>query len=120
MPATSARATSNRPALSFARGAVVATARAIDGLPLVEAGALQLRELAQYGFAGAIVPDAPSAALANPAFTPPAATLDRARGAASAYDAARAEGAWVARLGPEVVDASAARRARQLSEAQDG
>lgn len=114
-----ARDEQSGPRLSFARGAVVAAARAVDGLPLVDAGPLQLRELAQYGFAGAIVPDAASAALANAAFTPPPAALERARAAASAYDAARAEGAWVARLGTDVVDASAARRARQLGEAQD-
>jgi citrate lyase subunit beta/citryl-CoA lyase len=114
-----AREEQSGPRLAFARGTVVAAARAIDGLPLVDAGPLQLRELAQYGFAGAIVPDGPTAVLANPAFTPPAATVERAHAAASAYDAARAEGAWVARLGAEVVDASRARRARQSFESQE-
>ena len=114
-----ARDEQSGPRLAFARGVVVAAARAVDGLPLVDGGPLQLRELAQYGFAGAIVPDGPAAVLANPAFTPPAATVERARAAASAYDAARAEGAWVARLGAEVIDASRARRARQTLDAAE-
>ncbi|MEX0783442.1 MAG: aldolase/citrate lyase family protein [Dehalococcoidia bacterium] len=115
-----AREEESGPRLAYARGAVVAAARAVDGLPLIEAGPLQLREMAQYGFAGAILPDAASVALANPAFTPAAHVLDRAAAAASAYDAARSEGAWVARIGEEVVDASTARRARQLREGQEG
>jgi citrate lyase subunit beta/citryl-CoA lyase len=111
-----AREEESGPRLAYARGAVVAAARAVDGLPLIEAGPLQLREMAQYGFAGAIVPDAAAATLANPAFTPPAHVLERASAAISAYDAARVEGAWVGRIREEVVDASTARRARQARE----
>ena len=111
-----AREEESGPRLAYARGAVVAAARAVDGLPLAEAGPLQLRDMAQYGFAGAIVSDAAAAALANPAFTPPAHVLERAAAATSAYNAARAEGAWVARIGSEVVDASTARRARHLTD----
>ncbi len=115
-----ARDEQSGPRLAFARGAVVAAARAIDGQPLVDSGPLQLRELAQYGFSGAIVANGPAAGLANAAFTPTAAALERAQAEISAYDAARAEGAWVARLGGEVVDASVARRARQIRDAQGG
>jgi citrate lyase subunit beta/citryl-CoA lyase len=113
-----ARAEESGPRLSYARGGVVAAARAVDALPLVESSAIQLRELAQYGFAGAIVGEVTAAGIANAAFQPAAATLERAAAAASAYDGARAEGAWVARAGEEVIDASAARRARHLLEYQ--
>lgn len=113
-----AREEESGPRLSYARGAIVAAARAVDALPIADAGDLQLREQAQYGFAGAIVSSAAAATQANSAFTPPAAALDRSRAAIEAFDAARAEGAWVARLGEDVIDASAARKARQRLEAQ--
>ena len=113
-----ARAEESGPRLAYARGAIVAAARAVDALPLVEASAVQLRELAQYGFAGAILADVGGAALANAAFTPAPAALERAARLMAAYDGARGEGAWVARAGEAVVDASVARRARQLLEHQ--
>ena len=113
-----ARAEESGPRLAYARGAVVAAARAVDALPLVQASAMQLRDLAHYGFAGAILADEASVTLANPAFTPTAAALERSAIAAAAYDGARAEGAWVARSGETVIDASRARRARQVSEHQ--
>ena len=43
--------------LAYARGQVVATARAIGGLPLIISDGLELIYLAQYGFAGSILPD---------------------------------------------------------------
>lgn len=113
-----ARAEESGPRLAYARGAVVAAARAVDALPLVQASAMQLRDLAHYGFAGAILADAASVTLANPAFTPTAAVLERSAEIAAAYDGARAEGAWVARSGEAVIDASRARRARQIAEHQ--
>ncbi len=113
-----ARPEESGPRLSYARGAVVAAARAVDALPLIEASAMQLRDLAQYGFAGAILADESAVTLANPAFTPTSASIDRGARFAAAYDGSRAEGAWVARVAETVVDASAARRARQALENQ--
>lgn len=104
------------PRLSYARGAVVAASRAFDQRPLVVADGLELLHLAQYGFAGAILPDARGVVAANLAFTPPAPALERARSHVTAYDAARGEGAWVARSGGEIVDSHAARKARRLLE----
>ncbi|GAB4323178.1 MAG: aldolase/citrate lyase family protein [Dehalococcoidia bacterium] len=110
------RAEEAGPRLAYARGAVVAAARAKDGLPLVAGNQLEFRSMAQYGFAGAIVTDARGVALVNAAFQPSEAELERAQRYVEAYEAARAEGAWVARLGGEVIDAHRARRARQLLE----
>ncbi len=111
-----ARAEENGPRLAYARGAVVAAARAFEKRPLVVSEPLQLPHLAQYGFAGVLLPDARAASLANAAFSPPAHVLELAQRQAAAYDAARAEGAWVARLGAQVVDAHTARKARQILE----
>lgn len=100
--------------MAYARGAVVAASRALDQAPLVVADSLELLHLAQYGFAGAILPDYRGAAAANAAFSPTAAMRERAERHVQLFDAARAEGAWVARDGAEIVDAHAARKARQL------
>jgi len=100
--------------MSYARGAIVAASRAVDQLPLVVADTLELLHLAQYGFAGAILPDCRGAAAANAAFAPTTATRERAQRHAQLFDAARGEGAWVARSGAEVVDAHGARKARQV------
>jgi citrate lyase beta subunit len=102
------------PRLSYARGAVVAAARAHDRLPLVVAEPLELLELSHHGFAGAILPDAKGAVTANGAFTPTAAERARAEAVVATFDAGRSEGGWVARLGDEVVDSHAARKARQI------
>lgn len=110
------RAEEAGPRLAYARGAVVAAARAKDGLPLVAGNRLEFRNMAQYGFAGAVVTDTRGVALVNAAFQPSEAEIERARRYIEAYEAARAEGAWVARLGGEVIDAHRARRARQLIE----
>jgi citrate lyase beta subunit len=99
---------------AYARGAVVAAARGHDGLPLIIANPFELRDLAQQGFAGVILPDAGGVLSANIAFTAGEARLERARAHAAAYAAARAEGAWVARVDGEVVDSHAARKARQI------
>jgi citrate lyase subunit beta/citryl-CoA lyase len=109
-----ARHEESGPRLAYARGAVVAAARAHDALPLVDAGPLELLQHAEYGFAGAILRTASAAGAANTAFNPGEARLARARDEAAAYAAARAEGAWVARAGTTVVDAHRDRKARQL------
>jgi citrate lyase subunit beta/citryl-CoA lyase len=112
-----ARAEEQGPRLAFARGLAVAAARAVDGLPLVSGAHLELRHHAQYGFAGAIVSDLASVALANTSFTPTEAQVARARELRDAYAAARAEGLVVGRAGNELADAPAARKARQVLEA---
>jgi len=102
------------PRLAYARGAVVAAARAADALPLVSAGSLQLQFHAQHGFAGALVADAMSAAAANMYFTPNVIAKERAERLSAAYDAARAEGGWVGRSGGDLADSHATRKARQV------
>lgn len=104
------------PRLAYARGAVVAAARAYDTLPLVLASGTEIQFLAQHGFAGVVLPDAGFVAQANAAFTPATAARERAERQAAAYDAARAEGAWVARDGTDLVDSHAGRKARQALE----
>ena len=111
-----ARAEENGPRLAYARGAVVAAARAFEKRPLVISEPLQLPHLAQYGFAGVLLPDARASSLANAAFTQPPHSLLLAQRQVAAYDAARAEEAWVARLESHVVDAHTARKARQILE----
>lgn len=111
-----ARQEENGPRLSYARGAVVAAARAYEKRPLIAAEPLQVLHLAQYGFAGILLADGRGVGPANAAFTPSAAVVEHAHRQVEAYDAARAEGAWVARLGTGVVDAHTARRAHQAFE----
>ncbi len=106
--------------LAYARGAVVNAARAHDLLPLVIANPFELRDLYQHGFAGVILPDASGVPSANMIFTPGRFRLERARAHVSAYDAARAEGAWVARVEDELVDSHAARKARQVMDQAEG
>ena len=110
---TGARAEENGPRLAYARGAVVAAARAFEKRPLVSSEPLQLPHLAQYGFAGVLLADARAASLANAAFTPAGHLRELANRQVTAYEAARGEGAWVARLGGQVVDAHTVRKARQ-------
>ena len=111
-----ARAEEKGPRLAYARGAVVATARAFDVLPIVIAEPIDLLELANYGFAGVVLPDHRSVNGANVAFSPTQAEIERAKRHTTLYDAARGEGAWVARSGDEVVDVHAFRKARQVLE----
>ena len=96
--------------------AVVAASRAFEKLPIVAGEPLQLPHLAHYVCAGALLPDSRAASLANAAFTPPPHVLELAHRQVAAYEAARGEGAWVARLGSQVVDAHTARKARQIIE----
>ena len=113
---TGARHEEKGPRLAYARGAVVAAACAFDRLPLVIAEPFELLDLSHYGFAGAILPDTRGIAAANAAFTPTAAARRHAEEAIATFDAARAEGAWVARMGREVIDSHAARKARHVLE----
>jgi citrate lyase subunit beta/citryl-CoA lyase len=116
---TGAREETEGPRLSYARGKVVAAARAFDRSPLVTASALEARSLAQTGFAGALVRDLGAVTIANAAFLPTAAAVERAKAHVSGYESARAEGAWVARVGAEVADAHSARKAKLTIEAAD-
>ncbi len=113
---TGARPEERGERLSYARGKVVAVARAYDRLPLVASDGLELQSLGQYGFAGAVLPDARYAANANNMFGPADAMAERARRHLEAYEAARSKGEAVARLGDELADAHSARRARQTLE----
>lgn len=100
--------------LAYARGQVVAVARAIGGLPLVIADGLEMLYLAQYGFAGAILPEPRMVPSANSAFTPHDAIRLQAQQALERFEQARIDGLWVARHGGRVVDAAAAKRARHI------
>jgi citrate lyase subunit beta/citryl-CoA lyase len=102
------------PRLAYARGAVVAAARAADALPLIASHGADLLHLSQYGFAGSVLTDPAHAGSANAAFAPSQAEVERARRHLEVYAAARAEGAWVGRSGEELVDASSVRKARQV------
>lgn len=100
--------------LAYARGAVVAAARAQNGLPLISPMPVDPRDAAQQGFAAAVVRSVSDVVVANLAFQPYAHRIERARGQLAAFDAARAEGAWVARHHGDLIDAHAAKKARQL------
>jgi len=100
--------------LAFARGAVIAAARAADALPIVRANAFELQQLGHYGFAGAIVEHATGAAVANAAFAPTEFEVARARAIVASYATTRGDGGWAARMGAEVVEADSVRRAKQL------
>ncbi len=111
-----ARAEERGDRLAYARGQIVAAARAHDRLPLITADALDLQYLGQYGFAGAVLSDARGAANANNMFAPLPAAIEHARKHLDSYEAARAAGLAVGRAGGALVDAHAARRARQVLE----
>jgi citrate lyase subunit beta / citryl-CoA lyase len=114
------RSEENGPRMAYARGAVVAAANGFDRVPLVVSSGLEMRFLAQHGFAGAVVPAEPRlAAAANAVFTPSASAIKRAERHRDAFQAARAEGAWVARVGNEIADAHSARKAARLLESND-
>ena len=102
--------------LSYARGAVVTAARAFDKLPLVATNGIELRVMAQYGFAGSLLPDAGSAVLANSTFATTEGQAARAREEIAAYEAARGGEEWVGRIGSDVIDAHTVRKARQRME----
>ncbi|MDZ7729257.1 MAG: aldolase/citrate lyase family protein [Dehalococcoidia bacterium] len=105
------------PRMAYARGRVVAAARAFDRLPLAISHGLETRFLAQHGFAGTVIDEARLSETANAAFIPSHSTLARARRHQDAYTAARAEGAWVARTEDEIADAHSSRKASQAIEA---
>lgn len=109
-----ARAEERGERLAYPRGAVVAAARAHEKLPLVTSSGLELQFLFQHGFAGAVLVDARHAANANQLFAPGEFRLQRAKAEAGAYDAAKAEGAWVARAAEHVIDAHTVRALRAL------
>lgn len=100
--------------LAYARGVVVAATRAHGALPLVESSGLELHTLAEQGFAGAVVSNPGQADAANAAFSASDVARERARAQLAAYEAARAEGAWVARYGTGIVDGHTARTAKHL------
>ncbi len=100
--------------LAYARGQVVAIARAVGGQPIILCDGLELTYLSQYGFAGAILPDPRMAPAANAAFTPHDAVRVQAQQALERFEQARIDGLWVARHGERVVDAASAKRARRL------
>jgi citrate lyase subunit beta/citryl-CoA lyase len=102
--------------LAYARGQVVAVARAIGGQPLITSDGLELVYLSQYGFAGAILPEARMVPSANAAFTPHDAIRQQAQQALERFEQARIEGNWVARHGGRVIDSAAARHARRTAE----
>lgn len=112
--AVGARAEESGPRLSYARGACIAAARAVDGLPLVTGDGTDCRTLAQYGFAGILLGSQSQVRAAVAAFVPGTSEIDKARDVVAAYESARANGARVARVGRVVVDSAAARRARQV------
>ncbi len=109
-----ARDEEHGPRFAHARGAVVAAARATDSLPLIRTHGFDSVALGHYGFAGLVCVDARVAGPANAAFTPTQLEIERAHAQIAAYAAARAEGAWAARLGAQIVEAHTARRAQQL------
>ena len=110
-----ARTEESGPRLAYARGAVIAAAAANEGIALIEGSVLELRDMANYGFAGAVLDDARLLTVANDVFEPTATALKRARADIEAYES-RPEGAWVARRDGGVVDAQRARQARSTLE----
>ncbi len=102
--------------LAYARGKVVAVSRAYGHAPMVYTDGLELTYLAETGFASAILPDPRYVVNANTLFAPSPAAREFAGKALAAYDAARAEGSYVARIGEVVIDGPAAHKARHILE----
>jgi citrate lyase subunit beta/citryl-CoA lyase len=99
--------------LAFARGQVVAVARAIGGLPLIVADGLESQYLSQYGFAGVVMKETRMVPTANASFTPYDEVRTQSQQALERFEQARIAGMWVARHGERVIDSLAARRARR-------
>ncbi len=115
-----ARLEESGPRLAYARGAVVAVAAAHDGVALIDGSPFEARDMANYGFAGAVLDEARLVPVANDVFSPTETVLKRARADIEAYES-RPEGAWVARRAGTVVDAHRVRQAkRTLDRASDG
>jgi citrate lyase subunit beta / citryl-CoA lyase len=102
--------------LAYARGQVVAVSRAYGHAPMTFSDGLELTYLAECGFASAILPDPRYVANANSVFAPSEGARELARQSIEAYDAARAESAYVARVGEMVIDGPAAHKARHTLE----
>ena len=102
--------------LAYARGKVVAVSRAYGHAPMVYTDGLELTYLAETGFASAILPEPRYVVNANTLFAPSPAAREFAKQALAAYDAARADGASVARIGETVIDGPAAHKARHILE----
>ena len=114
-----ARLEESGPRLAYARGNVVAVAAAHEGVALIDGSSLELRDMANYGFAGAVLDEPRLLPVANDVFAPTATVLKHARADIAAYES-RPEGAWVARRAGAVVDASRSRQARRaLDRASD-
>lgn len=114
-----ARLEETGPRLAYARGVAVTAAAANEGIALIDGSSLELRDMANYGFAGALLDDPRLVAAANDVFEPVATVMKHARADIEAYES-RPEGDWVARRRGAVVDAPRARRARQtLDRASD-
>jgi len=105
--------------LGYARGAIIAAARAFDALPLVEASGLEAANAAQWGFAGIVLPDTRTVMQANVAFGAGPSRIERAMAYVTAYEEARQTGAWVARYKTVVVDSHAVRKAKQVLQAEE-
>ena len=115
-----ARYEESGPRLAYARGSVVAAAAAHQTVALIDGSSLELRDMANYGFAGTVLDEARLVPVANDVFAPTDTVLKRARADIEAYES-RTEGAWVARRGGMVVDAPRVRQARRtLDRASDG
>ena len=106
-----ARLEESGPRLAYARGNVVAVAAAHEGVAIIDGSYFELRDMANYGFAGALVDEARLVAVANDVFSPTPTAVKRARADVEAFES-RGEGEWVARRTGAVVDAPRARRAR--------
>ena len=114
-----ARLEESGPRLAFARSSVVTAAAAHEGIALIDGSSLELRDMANYGFAGAVLDDPRLVTIANDVFEPTPSVLKRARADIDAYES-RPEGSWVARRDGRVVDAPRARQARHtLDRASD-
>ena len=110
-----ARLEESGPRLAYARGNVVAIAAAHEGLAIIDGSYFELRDMANYGFAGGVVDEARLATVANDVFAPTPTAVKRARADIEAYES-RGEGEWVARRAGAVVDAPRARQARSTLE----
>jgi len=105
-----ARFEESGPRLAYARGNVITVAAAHEGVALIDGSSLALRDMANYGFSGAILDDVRLVSVANDVFTPTATVLKHARADIEAYES-RLKGDWVARRNGRVVDAARVRQA---------
>jgi len=114
-----ARLEESGPRLAHARGNIVATAAANEGVAIIDGSYFELRDMANYGFGGAVIDEARLVPVANDVFAPTETAIKRARADLEAYES-RGEGEWVARRAGAVVDAPQARQARRTLESASG